>query len=220
MSKSSISNNIVTFKKRTNQLTEVVFKFNREIIDVIKTIPDFFYENKKWFIPMDKKAQLQEKIELLQALKDTDEKIIESKIVKRKLDFDENIQPKKTSKFFHSINVQYTTDHDLSIILPVSKFVFAKLMNCADLVILKESKKWKIVGSDNVKKFNECCDSYNIHVNGEMCQIKTMTSKQNPIISKDKDDDIIFLDKFGGDNAVFKIEPNEVDEIQDSQIIF
>ena len=47
-----------------------------------------------------------------------------------------------------------------------------------------------------------------------------MTSNQTPITSKDKDDDIIFLDKFGGDNAVFKIEPNEVDEVQDSQIIF
>ena len=113
MSKSSISNNKVTFKKRTNQLTEVVFKFNREIIDVIKTIPDFFYENKKWFIPMDKKAQLQEKIELLQALKDTDEKLIESKIVKRKLDFDENIQPKKSFFIQSMFNIQQTMIYQL-----------------------------------------------------------------------------------------------------------
>ena len=69
-----MSKSLVTFRKRTNQLSEVVFKFNREIIDVIKTIPDFLYENKKWFIPVDKKIELQEKLELLQLMKDDDEK--------------------------------------------------------------------------------------------------------------------------------------------------
>jgi hypothetical protein len=216
MSKSSI----ISFKKRTNQLTEVVFKFNREIIDVIKTIPDFMYENKKWFIHTEKKNVLQEKIELLQFMKDEDEKKTEKRIVKRKLDFDETDQTRKISKAFHSINVRYSTSNEIIILLPVSKFVFAKLMNCADLVIFKDGKNaiWKIIGIDNVKKFNECCVTNNIHITGkiESFDQESCGSTQKEDKSDAIDTDIIFLNKFPAQSDI-KTEVQVADEIEDSQ---
>ena len=223
-----MSKSLVSFKKRTNQLTEVVFKFNREIIDVIKTIPDFFYENKKWFIPADKKIELQDKIQLLQLIKDDDEKENEKKILKRKLDFDEIDQSKKI-KVLHSINVKFTKVNELTIKLPVSKFVFAKLMNCADLVIMKDGKNaiWKIIGKENIERFNECCVSNNIHLSGQIPQLSLENSnnkikdeftmaKSEAIMS---DDDIVFIEKFPA-QSFFKSEPLDVAEIQDSQTLF
>ncbi len=42
---------MISFMKVSEEYSRILFRFNMQIITIIKTIPGFRYKNKMWFIP-------------------------------------------------------------------------------------------------------------------------------------------------------------------------
>jgi len=155
--------NTLTFVKRTSQICELKFKFNREIIKAIKTIPDFMYENKKWFIPTDKFNELFEKVKLLNLINEDSQSAKRSidcnedrQSAKKSIDCNDDKTNQKKTKQLQKVFITKNLD-SLVINLPVSKYVYAKLINCEGLKIDKNFGKNWLIESTSIDKFYESC---------------------------------------------------------------
>ena len=73
---------MISFVKISSDYQRVVFAFDMEIINILKTIPGFRYKNKMWFIPISQTETFKEKFDLMEKCNEneTKNKKIEQKL--------------------------------------------------------------------------------------------------------------------------------------------
>ena len=146
----------------------VKFKFCHKIIQCLKQIPGYKYNDKKWYIPTEHMDLLSEKVRKECETED----ISISKKRKNMDDREDEIQKNHGYDFvdpYHvytdAINVTNYDDH-LVIHLPISREAYSALRNYPHLVIKPQTNNftWVIEGEDNMFAFEECCTRYRFRV--------------------------------------------------------
>ncbi len=164
---------MISFVKISSDYQRVVFAFDMEIINILKTIPGFRYKNKMWFIPISQTETFEEKFDLMEKCNENETK---NKKIEQKLEYDVD----ESRHVFYSINanndvikkhneieVTLLTDEVLKIHLPVSKYIYAKLHSTDRIKLSKkmsERRFWLVNGLQNIQNLYEICENANIEI--------------------------------------------------------
>ena len=166
---------MISFMKVSEEYSRILFRFNMQIITIIKTIPGFRYKNKMWFIPNCEINGFLQKVDPIVC--EIEENNSKKQKVEQQLDyneeetrhvFEESLQEKNNKKKPNQLEIVVQSDEYIRVILPVSKFIYAKLHNYKDLLITKkmsERRFWMVIGLQNIQKFYDCCEENNIEIN-------------------------------------------------------